>query len=615
MSATTLQPTNTRDTAGVPPAPPETHQPAVPPEQTELDRVEGDGFSIDDGGDFFAPVSFDLISSLLSEYEAHRHSIAAVAEFVSGRTASSVIHYFLEGNRTEERGRMSLEMSSAQLFDPAGAMGALRAAHWSKALQLTDVLDLMPQKRRDEWHAQIKHPCGSRKDWHTVRNERAQWPERFDDQGEYLDPAEAYAQPPLPDFSEDTVRNTLAGLLAMRAQFLGERVDGIFRGLSGEHVTNAPEAFGKRMIVAHVLTSYDTSNHSQTGMINDLRCVIAKFMGRDEPRFCATDSLLMRSLKGNWGQWVTVDGGALRIRLYKKGTAHLEVHPDMAWRLNQILAHLYPAAIPAEFRQRPKRRARTVELIRRPLPFAVLAVLGDLKPATRKRVPDWPERWDEVRNTVAFYGRDLDKHVAEEVRGVLQALGGTPTENGLWFEFDYYPFEVIREVVVSGCMPDTKAHQFYPTRERLAREVIDLADIGDDDQCCEPSAGTGGLADYMPKDRTTCVEVSSLHCKVLAAKGFNVVCDDFLAWSELSGKAGSFDPLVMNPPFDCGRWRAHVDHAAQLVRQGGRLVAILPSSARGTELPDFNTTWAGPYVNEFPGASVEVVVLVAEKVG
>lgn len=166
MNATPLHSTNPSDAAGVPPAPPETHQPAAAVEQlAEIDLFADDEATIDDGADFFAPVSFDLIDSLLSEFDSHSRSIAAVAEFVAGRMASSVIHYFLEGNRSEERGRTSLEMSAVQLFDPEGALGALRAAFWSKALQLTDVLDLMPQKRRDEWSAQIRNPCGAKKDW------------------------------------------------------------------------------------------------------------------------------------------------------------------------------------------------------------------------------------------------------------------------------------------------------------------------------------------------------------------------------------------------------------------------------------------------------------------
>lgn len=572
-----------------------------------LDDLQGDLLAkhgdeavevVEDGNDFFAPVSFDLIDSLVSEYDAHTKSITAVHEFVSGRMAASVMHYFLEGNATEDRGRTSLSRSAAQLFDPAGAIGSLRASYWSKALQLTDVLDMMPQKRRNEWSEQMRNPSGQLKDHSARSSDRRNHPEWFDLKGDYIDEANSYAQPPLPDFTQDTVRNTLSGLLAMRAQFLGERVDGIFQGLSGHHVTNAPEGFGKRMIIAHALSEHHYTDHRRTGLINDLRCVIAKFMGRDEPKYQATDGAIGRMARGRrWGEWVTLDGGALRLRIYKVGTAHMEVHPDMAWRLNAILASLHPAAIPAEFRQRPKRKAKAVELIKRPLPFAVLAVLENVR-QVKERVggPNgWPERYQDVPNTVSRgYVDKLDKHVEQEANDVLAALGGVHLPGDRW-QFDYPPFEVLEEVIASGCMPDQKAHQFYATRERMARMAVELAE-------------------HMPKERTVCVEVSGLHCKVLEAKGFKATCADFLAWSEQPGRAGSFSRVLMNPPFDRGQWRAHVEHAAGLVRAGGRLVAILPSGARGTSLPGFNTTWHGPFANEFPGTSVEVVILVADRV-
>lgn len=63
------------------------------------------------------------------------------------------------------------------------------------------------------------------------------------------------------------------------------------------------------------------------------------------------------------------------VRAYLKGTAHLEVHPEMAWRLNMILANLYPMAIPPQFRQKPKRAPKDFVLMDNPLPFAVLSQL------------------------------------------------------------------------------------------------------------------------------------------------------------------------------------------------------------------------------------------------
>ncbi len=535
-------------------------------EIAELDLV--------DDAQFFAPVSTDLFSSLIAQYQAARAQVERLGALMADELHAGAIHYFLEGNKTEERGRWSMSLSAEQLFHTPGAIAALNSAYWSKALALTDVLDIMPQKRRSEWHEIIRtNTC--------------------------------------PEFEEETVRNTLRDLLNMRAQFVAERVDGIFRGLSGEHVTNAPEAFGKRMIIARVLTSYDTIEHNTAGLINDLRCVVAKFMGRDEPGYDASTGLL-RSLKGRWGEWVSVDGGALRIRLYMKGTAHMEVHPDMAWRLNQILAHLYPLAIPAQFRQRPKRRAKVVPLMQRPLPFAVLAVLAGFEQA-RQRVPQaWPERWERVPNTIMLRGGGHSAHAMAEAAQVLMSLGGTTIPgNGGWWAFDYDPLDVINDIVVSGCVPDQKAHQFYPTPLALAERVIELAEIGDGMACLEPSAGTGNLASLMPTG-TTCVEASSVHVKVLQGLGLQAVHGDFIAWADKS--AQRFDRVVMNPPFDQGRWLLHLERAADLLAPGGRLVAVLPSGAQGRDpLPGLAKTWHGPFDNQFPGTSVSVVVLVANK--
>lgn len=523
-------------------------------------------------GDFFAPVSSDLIDSLLGQYRATKQKIEHVAEMVVGETAGAV-SYFLEGNGRDSR---YSPPSVERLFQKAGAVAALNAAYWSKAIHLTDVLDAMPQKRRDEWNESITNMT-------------------------------------CPEFEEETVRNTLLSLLNMRSQFLAERVDGIFRGLSGEHVTNSPAAFGKRMIVNYVLSEshgFYSENYSKCGLINDLRCVIAKFMGRDEPGYNASSGLI-RTLKGRWGEWVTVDGGALKIRLYKKGTAHIEVHPDMAWRLNATLAHLYPMAIPPEFRQKPARKIKDIELIQRPLPFAVLDLLAGMKTARGCEKQEnflEPYRHFNIPNALQFGYGDKDKHATAEAVQVIESIGGVKKDG--YFQFDYNPESVVDSIVSSGCIPDQKSHQFYPTPEALAKEAVELAEIEPEHVCLEPSAGTGGLADHMPST-TRCVEVSALHCEVLTAKGYNTTCADFLDWSAKT--AERFDRIVLNPPFDRGQWQAHIEAAARLLKPHGRLVAILPEGAKNrTVLPDLNTTWSRTYDNAFPGTSVSVVILVGD---
>lgn len=542
------------------------------------------GEIIEDASQFFAPMSADLVDGLIGQYNATRANIEALAAAVRAGQNASVLHYFVEGNVSDQRHSMPTTVD--KLFDVAGAVGQLNAHFWNRALRMTDVIDYMPQKRRDEWFEQIRNPLGRKARQHTSETDL----------------------PPLPEFEEATVRATLGGLLASRAQFLAERVDGIFRALSRQHVTNQPQGFGKRMIIQNVF-GYQTHGH-----INDLRCVIAKFMGRDEPKYGATDPVIKAARRQN-GQWMPVDGGALRIRVYGGvGTAHLEVHPDMAWRLNAILASLHPAAIPAEFRVKPKRakKIKDFELFDRPLPFAVIHLLAGMRDVRERLEPHYPERYRTIQNARQFDYGDKDKAAQAEAEKVLMALGAVKAgKHGHYWQFDYNPTEVMDQVVCSGCIPDHKSHQFYPTPESVAEVAIQLAMAGADDDMTwlEPSAGQGGLADLMPQSHTLCVEISDLHCQILKAKGHVTMQADFLKFAS----AKPFDRIVMNPPFDQGRWQAHLQHAAGMLNPaGGRLVAILPASAKGKPvLEGFDLKWSSVFANEFAGTSVDVVIMTA----
>lgn len=546
-------------------------------------------------GSFFAPASSDMVDTLIGQYKQARNRIKEVAEFSDGEVCKAVLGYFLEGNATEDRGRTSMSTSASQLFQEDGAVASLNSAYWSKALALTDVYDAMPQDRRNQWNAQIRNPKGVRK-----HRDAKEW-----------------ETPPLPDFEEETVRATLQGLLSSRAMFLAERVDGIFRALSGEHVTNSPAAFGKRMIIARLITYYSTLDHDRVGYINDLRCVIAKFMGRDEPRWNSTSSVVDRARREMRGQWVTLDGGAIRLRAYKCGTAHLEVHSDMAWRLNSILAHMHPMAIPAEFRAKPKKQPKDFVMMGRPLPFSVIEQLEGLKPAQNLVENTGPDAWrNKYRRVDIPNAMQADHRISDEAEKVIAYIGGVKKQNdrgGFYFEFDYNPREVIAEIICSGCLPDQKAHQFYPTPSNVAEVAIELAMEGAAPgmNWLEPSAGIGGLADLMPKDETTCIEISALHCKVLEAKGHSVVHGDFL---KIAPQTKPYQRIVMNPPYSEGRWQAHIEHAASMLSNGGRLVAILPASAKGKDvLPGMSCEWSKVFANEFAGTSVSVVILVADK--
>jgi hypothetical protein len=542
-------------------------------DRTELDAIEQADTELVADEPFFAPAATDMVDGLVGQYQVMRRRIEDLAATVTGETVGA-IQYFLDGNVDSRDRRYSTSVE--KLFAAEGAIAALNSAYWSKALALTDVLDLMPQKRRDEWNKSIIEQA-------------------------------------TPDFEEETVRSTITDLLNMRSQFLAERVDGLFRSLSGDHVTNVPEGFGKRMIVSRVVNEWSTADHSRAGIINDLRCVIAKFMGRDDPRYDMTARDVTRARKEP-GEWVTLDGGALRIRVYKVGTAHLEVHPLMAYRLNQILAHLYPLAIPPQFRARPKKPPKDFVMMGKPLPFEVLNILAQMKPVREfvERVGDFRKETRELPNTLDFHHGERPKAAGKVACEVLEGIGGVRQKKGhlRFWQFDYNPGPVVDQIVSSGCVPDQRAHQFYPTPRELAERVVEAAEIQPGHSVLEPSSGQGGLADVIAEHgiEPLCIEIAPLNCGVLEAKGRRVLNADFLSWSEAC--SDRFDRIVMNPPFSEGRAKLHTLTAAGLLKPGGLLVAVLPVSHRGQiDIPGYAAEWTAPIENAFPGVSVTVAIL------
>lgn len=532
------------------------------------------GFLRDSG--FFAPVAPGALDGLLAEYQERRAQIEQVIGIFKG-DLGGIVGFFVEGNRHKDGSRYS-SLSAEKIFGRDGAIGALNSSYWSRAMALTDVYQYMPQKRRDEWNKSIHDNTA-------------------------------------PEFVEATVKGTIRELLSSRDKFFAERVDGIFRALSGVHVTNSPEGFGKRMIIAHLINCFGTTDHSRIGYINDLRCVIAKFMGRDEPNYGAS-SKVVEAARLDRGQWLTVDAGALRLRAYKCGTAHIEVHPDMAWRLNAVLAHLYPQAIPSEFRTKPTRRRKDFTMMGRPLPFSVIEVLAEMDEAKEKYTSGYRDHYRPIRKTRCFSYRSgsEDKLIRTEVTKVLAAIGGVISMKG-WFEFDYDPTDAIREIVCSGCIPDQQAHQFYPTPESVARAAVAMANIGVVGTILEPSAGLGALALLLPAGRLTCVEIAPLHCAVLRARGLNAVQADFIEWSDVQWRQGTrFDRIIMNPPFSEGRAQAHVEQACKLIAPDGVLVAVLPASMRGKQfISGYLANWSDIYAGEFAGTSVSVAIARLQK--
>lgn len=122
--------------------------------------------------------------------------------------------------------------------------------------------------------------------------------------------------------------------------------------------------------------------------------------------------------------------------------------------------------------------------------------------------------------------------------------------------------EIIRQIVETGEYKDLKADfQFFPTPPELARKVVEMAGIKDGERCLEPSAGRGGIAQFMPG--CDCIELNPDNASYLREHGFNVVHDDFMTFEP----AKDYDVIVMNPPFNKGQAVAHVSKAIKVAKR------------------------------------------------
>jgi len=119
---------------------------------------------------------------------------------------------------------------------------------------------------------------------------------------------------------------------------------------------------------------------------------------------------------------------------------------------------------------------------------------------------------------------------------------------------------------------------YYPTPEPLALKMVEWAQARPGESMLEPSAGHGAIARWMPEDtRNTIIEprVDLLTKAQLATQGEAKPVNDRFENFNIINK---FDGIVMNPPFGHGGKTAmdHLEKAAHHLRDGGRLVALIP---------------------------------------
>jgi hypothetical protein len=178
-------------------------------------------------------------------------------------------------------------------------------------------------------------------------------------------------------------------------------------------------------------------------------------------------------------------------------------------------------------------------------------------------------------NIVFLTCGQLDRKQYQAINEVLENMGGKWSKKVKGHVYDNDPTDALEQVLLTGEITPPKDYGYFPTPPELAKHLIELAEIKTGMTILEPSAGVGGIADYIPEGcPLDCIELLPDNAAALESKGYRVHQGCFLG---VEAK-GLYNRVVMNPPFARQADIDHVLHAWDCVASGGRLVSIMASS-------------------------------------
>lgn len=419
-----------------------------------------------------------------------------------------------------------------------------------------------------------------------------------------------------PAFTRENIVDTLKEWAGMRVQFFLDRIETLWESLSKEHKTNQKSYFASTLILPN----------DDACIFSELRQIVATTLGRPAPMTgISGSSAVFCKIRQDeeYGSWLTVDGGAFEVKVYRKGTVHVRLHPETAAKMNDILAMKFPLAIANTARtvsKADKLASRPLTRVEDMLPAHVLNQLYDKK-VFNKDANTHLARTLKLPSDSPRYWTPCSADIHTDTRRVLTWLGATflLTETSEVACFDYDISDALGTLLRKGTLPNIASYQFYPTRGEVGEIAAHtlFSHLNDDGtfNYCEPHGGHGDLAAHLPQDRTTVVELSDINAHILSAKGYDVTQTDFLKYAKTT--TARFNGVLMNPPFKDMQAYIHTAMAMSLLKDNGVLVSIMPSSARCQLIKDYSKhytiTHSEPYCNQFDDANVTVEVVTVIK--
>lgn len=182
-------------------------------------------------------------------------------------------------------------------------------------------------------------------------------------------------------------------------------------------------------------------------------------------------------------------------------------------------------------------------------------------------------------NIVKLPNIQLDRKDYQEVAKALELIGGKWKGGKIMgFVFVTNPTDLLAEIANGEKRNLKKEFQFFATPEKLAAELVYLADLKNHDTILEPSAGQGAIIKAINKVcevKPDCYELMDLNTVILKKTdlNFNLIGEDFM-----KNEGKTYSKIIANPPFTKNQDIDHLKEMYNCLSRGGKLVCITSES-------------------------------------
>lgn len=548
--------------------------------------------------------------------------IKYVAEFEAERAKLVKSYMAIRRCRRKLKGRINFLFENENHFLPAldnikASEKKLAALYWGKVIADTEINIIVSEKENKRWKEIIE----------DTKN--------------------------IPKFTEKNVISTVNQIFDSKAKFFAERISYLFEKLSKKHVTNSGFGFGEKLIIDKVhdgmsaSKQYPSIDTERLGALTELRKLVAFYKSNDVLDLSNSSNITssydivskaLEKLKETGKTEFFIDSGSLFIKIFKIGTIHIGIEPEIADKLNLMLAYLNGNKIAESNKSKknkyfydPKKYYTEKKI--KPINKNVINVLKNISQMNTKHIRG--EQSLRNKEFIVYFKKEetdllnKNKLLKNEINDLLKNFGfEINSDNKLLIiegieSYEGYKnfMKIIDNFILFGAMDDKYSYQQYYTNKELAEKAYQFMIEGETEEkikngsYCEPSVGNGMLAAHMPKTAKV-IDLSELNCLAMKAKGYiNVLNTDFIDYCIKSKEL--FDFILMNPPYTGRQDFNHTMSAIQKLNKDGVLVSIIPSSLKDKfdilESEGFKIEKSKDYENEFEETKIKVFMLKIKK--